>query len=164
MILYEVEGKHFAIIEGELWQRILPVAARIANPSPTIGTKPSQASKSSISAPVVSKAKGKRVDPAIKQEILVKYQGGQAVAELAKEYKQYLSYASVYLICKNNATGRKTGNSGDPLKLFTSPRNYVCDEDHHFASKFPLSHARCPRCKQLAVEIDEGSITEVLTN
>ena len=162
---YVYDGKTFLIHEGELYVKAEPVEVagggeklevalrkkhrkrRLKSPSP-------KQTKTDRGARVVSK-RGKRgsIDPALKAAIAREYKEGATVSELSKKYKQ-LSYGSVYLAAKGGIPKAK-GNSGEPLKLLGHLQAYVCPDGHHFESKLPLSHARCPDCNQLAETVDE---------
>ena len=98
-------------------------------------------------------SRGFRFDPAIKAEIVAEYKaGGNTINGLARKHK--IGYGTVWAICRGAKPGviRAKGNSGEPLKLSTTPEWYSCLNSHRFQSKLPLTHARCPTCRELAVE------------
>jgi hypothetical protein len=154
MTLYKHGEQTFAIIDGELWAKV-----QIDN-GPEIQAVPQKRTYKKRNSKTATKTakKGKRgtrkfLTPEQKDLIRADLAAGKPIDKIMAHYG--VSYPTVY---------RLKGNSGEPLKLSVVPRGYVCPSGHRFKSKFPITHARCPDCHQLAnvpdyePEIEEGEV------
>ena len=151
MNVYTVGQDKFVVIGGELYQLLkpsTPAPAQVEQPSKK--TKPAKAKLKRTGK--VSTGKKQRIDQTIKDAIFREHKAGASVRELMAKYG--LSYGAVYSASKGGIS-RAKANSGEPLKVSVHPVNYICLNGHHFQSKFPITHARCPNCNSYAESHDD---------
>jgi DNA-directed RNA polymerase subunit RPC12/RpoP len=124
---YQVDGKTYLVIDGELWQLV----AAVDSHQPTqAGPEPKR--KYSRRAPKeapVSKGKFDSTEERNKA-IVADRLSGMPMKEMVRKYK--LSVAGIYLIAKK---------WGQPKR-----QKYQCANHHTFVSNLPLEAVKCPDC------------------
>lgn len=157
MKIYEVEGKTFAVIDGELFQRMKPRASIITDhPELVIVRAEKKIKIKAIKIP--QEGQHKRVGGADGEKIrALILEGKLSNAEIAIQFG--VTAGAIYNYrWRMQKSGEVKGSKGKDMTVLRDNKperiNYICENGDRFKSNLEIGVARCPNCKSTTLRID----------